>query len=839
MSSWSGAYSWHEPHPAHVFHAPGPGVLVPATYFNTVLRKDVAHPHTAAHGVSPVADKPATSPKPDFSGGTAVHTNDQAGIAGTSKAYGRFAAPYGTVDKTSPSVLKYYPMEGQHQAAEALVTHHGYQYYLAGGKYGKPDLANRHYGNKNLMIYDPSADSGGDFGDESYTKSWRLTHELAHALTYPELNQKYGEGRRIGRLGAHRTLREAKRAVEWEWLASHKQRELSRSIGVHIPDEAFHQELNTVMHDAVHRAVTGKFTDPQAEGFRPHAHKVPLETALGMLDESANQLGLKHEHDLLQKAVEQKLYQVRSMNLSDTSEPKKPMSDQVTRKTVAIALATSLKGVLAKHEAAITALRVKEDKGATKLLAKSAKCPSCKEPAQRIGMTDGGRSVHYDCGKCNKEFSLQGDHKDVSPRDLDDSDLEKAEHCKVEKCGDLTHGHDVTKNADCMPGTSGAMMKNGIDDGSGAHCPACDAPNSPMGALGNMEHFLCRGCGAAYHRAAEQPQEVRGETAPSLNKAGDRYHNDDKKPPISHPKSQPSPAKPPLPARPDYPTNDPAWKMNPASPSDDGEGWGLDSCPTCDGTDHDQASQPFSIEHKFQHPNPKSVYMHCPSCDQSFVMQPPSRVRAAATQKSEDFIDTKNANNDKRVKNVGAEGVMPDDKAPKVVKVGTEGVKKGKMAKNLRKDVPPVRLPGMPKVFGSAIKPSAEPPALGQLASAAMAGAPKNSPVPPPIPAAAQKPASGVAAAVPSPGGAGFLKGLFAKFGHGQKLAMSEDDMAKVAGSGIPAAPKAPGAPKVTKATAEEANKEVQNFRSIASNPTAMPKFPKQATLGTPAGSKK
>jgi hypothetical protein len=286
-SRWAGAHPWHEPHPAHNHVGTLGGVMVPASYFHIGLRKD--HPHGSAHG--PMS--------PDFSGGKSVKGNPQANVAGTSKAYDKFATSFGSVDKTRPSVLKFYPMEGKGAAADALVAHHGYKTYYAGGKHGKPDLTTRHYGNGHLMVYDPENGSGGDFGDTSYTDAWRKTHELAHALTYPELNQKYGEGRRIGALGKHRTLREARRAVEWEHMAAHKQRELAAHMGIHISDEDFNREYNTIMHDALHRSVTGKFSDPQAEGFRPHSHKVPLETTMNLLNEAGRQMGLKGDHDLL------------------------------------------------------------------------------------------------------------------------------------------------------------------------------------------------------------------------------------------------------------------------------------------------------------------------------------------------------------------------------------------------------------------------------------------------------------------------------------------------------------------------------------------------------------
>jgi hypothetical protein len=227
--------------------------------------------------------------------------NDQAAGVGVS-TYAKFAAPYGTVAKGRKSDLYHFPLHGKLADVQKLVKDHGFQAYYAGGKFGRPDLAARNYTTGHLMIYDPTPSSGGDFGDRDYTDAWRQSHELAHALTLPELNGIYGEGRRIGKLGVHRTLHEAQRAVHWEHLAAHKQRDLLASIGVHVPDDVFAREYNTVMHDAVHRAATGKFTEPSDEGFVPHTHQVPLETALGALRDEAKQMGLSHPHTLLRKS---------------------------------------------------------------------------------------------------------------------------------------------------------------------------------------------------------------------------------------------------------------------------------------------------------------------------------------------------------------------------------------------------------------------------------------------------------------------------------------------------------------------------------------------------------
>lgn len=277
-AAWAGAYPWHEPHPAHNEHGAHAGIIVPASYFSSGLQKA----------------------EPDFSGGEAHAQNEQASIKGTSKQFHIHAAPFGTVNKANPSVLKHYPLEGKAAAVDALAQHHGYTPYLMGGRHGKPDLQNRHFGTGHLAIWDPSDDTTGSGRDADYQKAWRVSHELAHAITLPQLNQKYGEGRRMGALGKHRTLREAKRAVEWEHMAAHTQRKLLSQIGVNIPDEDFNREYHTVMADAIHRATTGKFVDPQAEGFKPHStHQVPLSTSLGMVDEAGKQMGLKGEHDLL------------------------------------------------------------------------------------------------------------------------------------------------------------------------------------------------------------------------------------------------------------------------------------------------------------------------------------------------------------------------------------------------------------------------------------------------------------------------------------------------------------------------------------------------------------
>lgn len=228
--------------------------------------------------------------------------NDQAAGVGVS-TFAATTAPWGTTAPGAETNLRHYDYRPFEAGIDDLARQHGYVFKFMGGRHGIPDLKSDNYNHGSLHIWDPSAGSGGDFGEEAYTRSWRKAHELAHALTYRDLNAKYGEGRRIGKLGHHRTPHEAKRAVEWEWLAAHKQRELGAKLGHHISDEDFARETNTVMADAVHRAIHGTFTEPSQEGFAPHPHLVPLEEAFKKIDEHATRMNLGPHDTLNSKAA--------------------------------------------------------------------------------------------------------------------------------------------------------------------------------------------------------------------------------------------------------------------------------------------------------------------------------------------------------------------------------------------------------------------------------------------------------------------------------------------------------------------------------------------------------
>lgn len=253
---------------------------------NFELDADPQHPHTS------VPEPPAKpkSVEPNY-----FDQNVERG-EGAGSYYQQIAPAYGKLAPGQPVSLQHYDYRPYEQKIDDLIQSSGYQVYYAGGKYGKPDLAARNYNTGHLMVYDPTSNSADE---EAVIRPWRKIHELAHAQAYKDLNAKYGEGRRIGKLGYHRTLREAKRAVEWEALAVAKQRQLSEQVGYPIDDVTFAREWNTVLHDAVHRAVTGKFTNPDEEGFQPSDTPVPLEVAFKQLEDYARQLGLPDEDSLL------------------------------------------------------------------------------------------------------------------------------------------------------------------------------------------------------------------------------------------------------------------------------------------------------------------------------------------------------------------------------------------------------------------------------------------------------------------------------------------------------------------------------------------------------------
>lgn len=137
------------------------------------------------------------------------------------------------------------------------------------------------YDDKVVWIFDPS-NQEGSFRDEAYTLAWRVTHEIAHAITNGKLTEKYGgKGRRAGAMGkiirgphykqdSERSLAEAMRAVEWEHESFIVQRKiLEEEFGIEISQKDFNRENSINMADAVVRALTGQFGSPGDIGIVP------------------------------------------------------------------------------------------------------------------------------------------------------------------------------------------------------------------------------------------------------------------------------------------------------------------------------------------------------------------------------------------------------------------------------------------------------------------------------------------------------------------------------------------------------------------------------------------
>lgn len=215
------------------------------------------------------------------SGGVLVQT--QGALAKSGHAIPAFGS-----NSDEPTSLNHYDYAASAPLVDRMLADHGYQQYS-----GRTDHGRKNYNTKHLHIQltgDPNTDA------------YRKVHELAHALTHAEVNSTYGEGKRQGKLGEHRSLKEALRAVHWEHLATHKHRELNKQLGINVPEETFNKEKNTVLHDAVHRVIHGSTPDLSAQNFKPHKHHVPLETALSVVREAARNIGLQGDHDLLKKS---------------------------------------------------------------------------------------------------------------------------------------------------------------------------------------------------------------------------------------------------------------------------------------------------------------------------------------------------------------------------------------------------------------------------------------------------------------------------------------------------------------------------------------------------------
>lgn len=160
-----------------------------------------------------------------------------------------------------------------------------------------PDFKRFNYANKCVWIYNPAA-GNGNFRDEVYTRTWRVSHELAHAFTNDTLTAQYGgQGRRKGALGAGLRLADCLRALDWEYRAFAVQAGILHNCGVADtnPRGATYKKENAAnMLDAVVRCLTGKFSDPATSCIIPQAMDPErlLNRAHGYMLSRANVLGL-------------------------------------------------------------------------------------------------------------------------------------------------------------------------------------------------------------------------------------------------------------------------------------------------------------------------------------------------------------------------------------------------------------------------------------------------------------------------------------------------------------------------------------------------------------------
>lgn len=267
---WDGAHPWHEAHSSYHHRSKGHGILLTTQEFSDMLPLAKAEPPLLLESVVATPTLPANE-------------------------FAKHSAPFGVISPGRISNLRFYQLEGKAPAADQLVTDHGFSTHYIGAKHARHDFHGKNLDHGHLPIHD---ESGGEEDPTGHGDAWRKTQQLAYALTHPAVNQIYGEGRRNGPLGA-RSLREAKRTVHWASLAADKQRDLLTQMGVPTSDEDYNRERNTVLADALHRASTGEVRDPAAEGFMPHAHHVPVETALALLGARAAHLGLSSDHAVL------------------------------------------------------------------------------------------------------------------------------------------------------------------------------------------------------------------------------------------------------------------------------------------------------------------------------------------------------------------------------------------------------------------------------------------------------------------------------------------------------------------------------------------------------------
>ncbi len=100
-------------------------------------------------------------------------------------------------DRNTSADLKIYPLNNlPADAIPKWLEREGWNYKIFGpdqesGKFVPPNFKDFSYDNKHVWIFSPWTEHGS-FRDTEYTRTWRVTHEVAHGQTNEQLTQKYG-----------------------------------------------------------------------------------------------------------------------------------------------------------------------------------------------------------------------------------------------------------------------------------------------------------------------------------------------------------------------------------------------------------------------------------------------------------------------------------------------------------------------------------------------------------------------------------------------------------------------------------------------------------------------
>jgi hypothetical protein len=274
--------------------------------------KEVHDKYAAKHGSLPTEKRPISAP-----------LSLARILAGGESASAEILTRFGNVDPTQDTTeqLKIYDLDimiENERAADELARSMGFEVKVfsfhedpdAGVEFVLPRLKTQGYDKGYVWIYDPRV-ADASFKDVDYTRAWRVSHEIGHAVTEKYMAAKYGPSKRYGRLGReHKVLRgvppkqkevstraltliEAQRAVEWEDVAFRAQREILSRMGIEISEEQFNKEYAINISDAMYRVMTGEFNDPGERGFMPDGKPVNLRAALKLLENFEAELALK------------------------------------------------------------------------------------------------------------------------------------------------------------------------------------------------------------------------------------------------------------------------------------------------------------------------------------------------------------------------------------------------------------------------------------------------------------------------------------------------------------------------------------------------------------------